>query len=92
VNSTTYQSQAGSPVSLSSTSSVADLLISRTASTNGATDTITVNYKLPTSASNAYNLASSTIVLVIHAVQANNNALPAGCVAGNVCSSGFNWS
>ena len=92
VNSTTYQSQAGTPVSLSSASSVTDLLISRTASTNGGTDTVTVNYKLPTSASNAYNSASSTIVLVIHAVQANNNALPAGCAAGNVCSSGFNWS
>ncbi|MDQ1392733.1 MAG: hypothetical protein QOF30_1710 [Acidimicrobiaceae bacterium] len=92
VNNTTYQNQAGTPVSLSSTSSVTDLLISRTASTNGATDTITVNYKLPTSASNAYNSASSTIVLVIHAVQANNNALPVGCAAGNVCSSGFNWS
>jgi hypothetical protein len=92
VNSTTYQNQAGSPVALSATSSVADLLISRTASTNGATDTVTVNFKLPTSASNAYNSAGSTIVLVIHAVQANSNALPGGCTAGNVCSSAFNWS
>ncbi len=92
LNSTTYKDQAGSPVSLSSTSSATDLLISRTTFTNGGSDTLTVNFKLPTSATNAYDSASSTIVLVIHAVQANNNALPAGCAAGNVCSSGFNWS
>ena len=92
LNNTTYQNQAGSPITLSSTSSVADLLISRTAITNGGSDTVTVDYKLPTSASNAYNSASTTIVLLIHAVQANNNALPAGCAAGRVCSSGFNWS
>jgi len=92
LNNTTYQDQAGSPVTLSSTSSVTGLLISRTAFTNGGSDTITVNYKLPTSASNAYNSASSTIVLLIHAVQADNNALPAACAAGRVCTSGFSWS
>jgi hypothetical protein len=92
LNNTTYQNQAGSPVALAATSSVSDLLVGRTAVTNGGTDTITVNYKLPASASNAYNLASSTIVLVIHAVQADNNALPAGCAAGNVCSAGFSWN
>ncbi len=92
VNGTTYQNQGGSPVALSSTSSVTDLLVSRTAFTNGGTETLTVNYKLPTTASNAYNSASSTIVLLIHAVQANNNALPGACAAGSVCSSGFNWS
>ena len=92
LNNTTYQNQAGSPVALTSTSSVTDLLISRTAVTNGGSDTITVDYKLPTTASNAYNSASTTVVLLIHAVQANNNALPAGCAAGKVCSSGFNWS
>lgn len=92
VNSTTYQNQAGSPVALSSTSSVSGLLISRTPFTNGGTDTITVNFKLPTSASNAYNLATSTMVLLVHAVQSDNNALPAGCAAGRVCTSGFSWS
>lgn len=92
LNNTTYLNQAGTPVALSSTSSVAGLLVSRTAFTNGGTDTITVNFKLPTSASNAYNSASSTVVLLIHAVQADNNALPAGCVAGRVCTSGFSWS
>lgn len=92
LNGTTYQNQAGSPVPLSSTSSVTGLLVSRTALTNGGTETITVNHKLPTSASNAYNAASSTLVLVVHAVQADNNTLPAGCAAGNVCTSGFNWS
>jgi len=92
LNNTTYKNQAGSPVSLSSSSSVTGLLVSRTPVTNGGSDTITVNFKLPASASNAYNSASSTIVLLIHAVQSDNNALPAGCVAGSVCSSGFNWS
>lgn len=92
LNNTTYQSQAGNPVTLSSTSSASDILLSRTASTNGASDTVTVNYRLPPSASNAYNSASTTIVLVIHAVQANNNTLPVGCAAGRVCSTGFNWS
>jgi hypothetical protein len=92
LNNTTYVNQAGSSVALSATSSVTGLLISRTPMTNGGTDTVTVNYKLPTSASNAYNLASSTIVLQIHAVQADNNTIPVGCAAGKVCTSGFNWS
>ncbi|MEA2902423.1 MAG: hypothetical protein QOH36_2310 [Actinomycetota bacterium] len=92
LNNTTYKNQAGSAVALSATSSVTGLLISPTPMTNGGTDTVTVNYKLPTSASNAYNLASSTIVLQIHAVQADNNTLPIGCAAGKVCTSGFNWS
>jgi len=92
LHNTTYQNQAGTAVTLSATSSVSDLLISRTAFANGATDTVTVNYKLPTAASNAYNSASTTIVLLVHAVQANNNALPAGCSAGDVCTTGFNWS
>ncbi|MDQ1428039.1 MAG: hypothetical protein QOK39_1515 [Acidimicrobiaceae bacterium] len=92
MNSTTYQNQAGTPVTLTATSSVTDLLLSRTPTTNGGSKTITVNYSLPISATNAYNSASTTIVLVIHAVQSDNNALPAGCAAGNVCSSTFNWS
>jgi hypothetical protein len=92
LNNTTYVNQAGSAVALSATSAVTGLLISPTPMINGGTDTLTVNFKLPTSASNAYNLASSTIVLQIHAVQADNNALPIGCAAGKVCTSGFNWS
>jgi len=92
MNNTTYLDQAGTPTGLTATSFVTGLLISTTPMSNGGTDTVTVNYKLPTSASNAYNLASSTIVLQIHAVQADNNALPVGCAAGKVCTSGFNWS
>jgi len=91
-NNTSYRTQAGSSVTLSASSSVTGLLVSRTPFTNGGTDTITVNYKLPASASNAYNLASSTIVLLVHAVQSDNNALPVGCAAGSVCAAGFNWS
>jgi hypothetical protein len=93
VSNTTFRNQAGSPVSLSSTSTstVAGLLVSRTAFTNGGTETITVNFKLPMSASNAYNSASSTLVLVVDAVPAENNTLPEGCASGSVCSPGSNW-
>lgn len=78
VNNTTFQNQAGRPGSLSSTSSVAGLLVSRNAFTNGGTATITVNFKLPTSASNAYNSASSTLVLAVHAVPADIQRAPGG--------------
>ena len=92
LSNTSYKNQAGTAVTLSATSSVQGLLVRRASFTSGTTETITVNYQLPTSASNAYNSASTTIVLLVHAVQANNNPLPSGCAAGAVCTSGFNWS
>jgi len=77
----------------SGTASVSDLLVNTTPVTNGATTNVTVNYSLPTSAGNAYNLATSTITLTIHAVQAANNPLPGTCTAtGNQCLTGMTWS
>jgi len=90
-----YNNQAGTATTLTpvtGSASVADLLVNTTPVTNGATKTLTVNYTLPTTAGNAYNLATSSIVLRIHAVQADNNTVTAGCVAGNLCSSGMAWS
>jgi len=90
-----YNNQAGTPTTLtpvSGAASVVDLLVSTTPVTNGGTKSLTVNYTLPTTAGNAYNLATSSIVLRIHAVQADNNPVTAGCVAGNVCSTGMSWS
>jgi hypothetical protein len=96
MSGTTYKNQAtGAATNLdliTGTASIADLLVTSTPITTGATKHLTVNYTLPTSAGNGYNLATSTLVMRIHAVQADNNALPGGCVAGNVCASGMNWS
>jgi hypothetical protein len=90
-----YNNQAGGPTVLTPTSgaaSVTDLLMNTTPVTANATRSLTVNYNLPTTAGNGYNLATSTIVLTVHAVQADNNPLPVGCAVGAVCSAGMNWS
>ena len=90
-----YNNQAGTPTTLTPTGgagSVVDLLMNTTPVTANATRTLTVNYNLPTTAGNAYNLATSTVVLTVHAVQADNNPLPVGCAIGAVCSAGMNWS
>jgi hypothetical protein len=74
---------------------VPNLLVNSAAVGNGATRHLVVNYSLPTTAGNAYNLATSSIVLRIHAVQADNNPLPTSpaCVAGRQCDSpGMTWS
>ena len=90
-----YNNQAGTPTTLTPTSgsaAVTDLLVTATPVASGATTVVTVNYTLPSTAGNAYNLATSAIVLTIHAVQSDNNPLPVGCAGGNVCSTGINWS
>ncbi|HEX3542582.1 MAG TPA: hypothetical protein VHT75_19295 [Acidimicrobiales bacterium] len=96
LNGVQYNNQSGGPPTpltpTSGAASVTDLLMNTTPVTAGATRTLTVNYNLPNTAGNAYNVATSTIVLTVHAVQADNNALPVGCVAGAVCSTGMNWS
>jgi hypothetical protein len=96
MNGVQYTSQAGTPATLTPTGgavSISDLLVNTTPITTNATTDITVNYTLPTTAGNAYNLATSSIVLTIHAVQADNNPLPVGCSAtGMVCATGMNWS
>lgn len=90
-----YNNQAGTATTLTPTGgagSVSDLLMNTTPVTANTTRTLTVNYNLPTTAGNAYNLATSAVVLTVHAVQADNNALPVGCAVGAVCSAGMNWS
>ncbi len=95
MNGVQYNNQAGTPTTLTpttGTASVSDLLVTATPIANGATTAVTVDYTLPTSAGNTYNLATSSIVLTIHAVQADNNPLPVGCAGGNECATGMNWS
>lgn len=91
-----YNNQAGTATTLtpsSGTASIANLLVNTAVVTSAtAAKTFTVNYTLPTTAGNAYNLATSTVVLRIHAVQADNNALPGGCALGNVCTTSMTWS
>jgi hypothetical protein len=93
---TQYRDQAtGALTTLPLTSgsaSIADLLVNATPITAASAAThVTVHYSLPIGADNSYNLATSTIVLTIHAVQADNNPAT-GCVAGRVCSTGMSWS
>jgi hypothetical protein len=75
---------------------VLDLLVNTVPVVQNDTRHLTVNYNLPIGAGNAYNLATSTITLTIHAVQADNNALPSGCThLGAQCdttTSSMNWS
>ena len=68
---------------------VNDLLIGKFSPTN--TGTVTVDYGLPSAANNAYEGATSTVTLTVHAVQANNNSTVAACTAGQQCLSG-SWS
>lgn len=73
------------------TTSIADLLASKSI-TNGISDTFTVDYALPAGASNAYQGASSTITMVVHAVQAGNNGSASGCTLGDTCAGIPAWS
>lgn len=95
VNGVQYTDESHAPATLTAsggTAAIANLLVTGTTITTNQTKSITVNYTLPTTAGNAYNLASSVVVLRIHAVQADNNALPVGCAAGELCSTGMTWS
>jgi hypothetical protein len=74
------------------TAGITKLLVTGTPITTNQTKSVRVNYFLPTGAGNAYDLAASTVVLRIHAVQADNNALPVGCAAGELCTTGMTWS
>jgi hypothetical protein len=69
---------------------LADLLASKSI-TNGQSVTFTVDYALPTGASNAYQNAGSTITMIAHAVQAGNNGT-AVCTLGHTCPGISAWS
>lgn len=96
MSGTSYTNQAHGAATLTATggsASIANLLVTPTAITTNETKSVTVNYTLPTTADNSYNLATSALVLRIHAVQADNNLLPVGCTtAGHVCATAMTWS
>jgi len=69
-----------------------DLLVNTSSFSAGQSVTFTVNYGLPITASNAYQGAASSITLLAHAAQANNNALPGTCASGQACAPTNGWS
>jgi len=93
---TTYKAEGGTTTALSATG-VSDLLVSTTAATNDSVVDFSLDYGLPLDSGNAYQSGSVTVTLTFHAVQSNNNPLPADCAAGQQCnadgdSSSFAWS
>jgi hypothetical protein len=91
-----YNDQAASSqvlTPIAGAASITDLLVTGSPITSATAPThVTVNFSLPSGAGNGYNGATSTITLRIHAVQADNNPITSGCVAGNVCATGMAWS
>jgi len=81
----------GSPTSGSSPDSGV-LLVSTTPFTNGNSVTFTVDYSLPSTTTNAYQDASSSVTLTADAAQAANNGSTAGCTPGQVCPGITDWS
>ena len=112
VNGTTFTSQGAgagsstissvpcaSPYNISAYScyQVNDLLVNPTAVTNGFSDTFSIDYALPLSSTSAYENSTAVVIMNVHAVQSNNNPLPAGppsavCQAGAQCSTGLQWN
>ena len=93
---TTYTKEGGATAALP-TSGISDLLVSRTAATNGSTVNFSLDYAMPQDSANTFQSGSVTIVLTFHAVQSRNNTLPADCAAGQQCNadgdgSTFAWS
>ncbi len=74
------------------TPSVNDLLVNKAAFTGSTAVQFTISWSLPTTASNAYDGAASTLTMLVHAVQAGNNGSTASCTAGDTCSGITAWS
>ena len=72
--------------------SVNDLLVNTSPAATGFATTFTLSWSLPTSANNAYQGASSTVTILVHAVQAGNNGNTTGCTAGDTCAGIGTWS
>lgn len=70
----------------SASASATDLLVSKSAFTTSTTITWTLHWSLPSTAGNAFEGASSTIHLLVHAVQAAHNGATTSCTAGETCS------
>lgn len=66
----------------SASASATDLLVSKSAFTASTT----ITWSLPSTAGNAFEGATSTIHLLVHAVQAKNNGATTSCTAGETCS------
>ena len=93
---TRYTQEGGATAALP-TAGISDLLVSRSAATNGTTVNFSLDYALPQDSANTFQGGSVAIVLTFHAVQSANNALPADCAAGRQCNadgdgSTFAWS
>jgi hypothetical protein len=90
---TTYDAQGGTATALPATG-ISDLLVSKTAATNGMAVDFSLDYGLPLDSGNAYQGGSVTVTLTFHAVQSKNNPLPSACAAGQQCNAGgtFAWS
>jgi spore coat-associated protein N len=90
---TTFTKQGGTVQSLP-TGATSNLLVSTTAATTNTAVNFTLDYAVPVASGNSYQGGSATVTLTFHAVQSSNNALPAGCAAGQQCNagSGFAWS
>ena len=76
---------------------VDDLLVGTSAATSGFSDTFSIDYALPLLSTSAYENATAVVVMSVHAVQSNNNPLPASppsqvCQSGAQCSSGLPWN
>ena len=65
-----------------------NLLVSSTAVPQGTAVTFTVDYALPSTASNAYQQAGSSMTLTVHAVQSQHNGSTGACTVGNPCALG----
>lgn len=83
MNGTTLNGSA--TTSGSASASAVDLLVNKTAFTSTTTITWTVHWSIPTTANNAYDGSSSSIKLLVHAVQAGHNGSTSTCTAGLQC-------
>ena len=72
--------------------SATNLLVSKSAFSNGGSVTFTVDYQLPSTNTNAYQGARSSITLTAHAVQSKNNGSATTCTAGQVCAGIVGWN
>jgi hypothetical protein len=68
-----------------------DLLVNTASFSNGQSVTFTINYMMPTTTTNAYEGAASSITMLAHSVQASNNNSTSSCTVGVACTS-VNWS
>ena len=96
---TTYAAQTTGTATALPAAGIANLLVNPggatpTAVSSGAVSDMNLDYLLPLASGNTYQGGSVTVTLTFHAVQATNNALPAGCQSGWQCtaSGSFGWS